>query len=136
MATAQLNVQQQASKTSSSSITRFAGNTSKSSSGTGCVIARGTSVEGHLKSSDNIRLDGELKGTIACEKRVVMGESGKVEGSIYARDADISGFVEGDVQTEKLLTLRMGAHINGNIKAGQIYVEEGAIYNGKCSIGG
>lgn len=134
MATARLEPQKQSAKTISLQSTRNYASSSSANAGRGCVIAEGTTIEGELQSVENIRLDGLLKGSIVCERRLVIGTSGKVEGSAFAKEADISGVVEGDVQTEHLLTLRASARVTGQIRAKQISVEVGAIFSGKLEM--
>ncbi|MEM0995100.1 MAG: polymer-forming cytoskeletal protein [Bacteroidota bacterium] len=101
----------------------------------GCVIASGTTIEGQMNTTENVRLDGRLKGSLACQKRLVVGQKGIVEGSVAALEADISGRVEGDVQVEGLLILRASAKIGGTIKTKAIQIEMGATYDGDCKIG-
>ncbi|NJL76926.1 MAG: polymer-forming cytoskeletal protein [Saprospiraceae bacterium] len=112
-----------------------ASTTTNGGSGTGCVIAAGTFIEGQMKATDNVRLDGTLKGTLSCERRLVIGSGGKVEGTIWANDADVSGIIKGDIHVAGMLTIRNGALIHGSIVAKQWAVEEGGKYIGKCDIG-
>lgn len=108
---------------------------SNTSNSIGCVIASGTSIEGQIQTEENIRLDGILKGSLSCNRRLVIGRSGQIDGSVWAREADISGIIEGDLQVEGLLVLKPGSRIGGKIIAKTIQVESGAIYNGNCKIG-
>lgn len=110
-------------------------NTTTISSAIGCVIADGTRIEGILKTKENIRLDGEITGSIACEQRLVIGMYGRANGTVWAKEADISGTIDGDIEVTQLLVLRRNCVIKGTIKAKAIQVEEGAIYEGKCLIG-
>lgn len=110
-------------------------NASKESSET-CVIAAGTSIEGKFSSSENVRLDGLIKGEVKCSQRLVMGESGKVEGNVRTKDAVIMGSIEGELVAEGSLHLKSTAIIRGTIQAKTMTVDEGAKYVGECKIGG
>lgn len=103
--------------------------------GTNCIVAKGTKIEGNFKSSENVRLDGIIVGELRCDKKVVMGENGRVEGKLIAGDAFIKGTVDGEVAITGTLHLQATAVINGDIAAKAITVEEGAQYNGNCKIG-
>ena len=100
-----------------------------------CVVAKGTVIEGHFKSAQNIRMDGTLVGDVDCEKKFVLGDSGRIEGKLKASSAVIMGHIVGDVRVEGFLQLNSTAHIEGDITAKKMTVEEGARYQGACKIG-
>lgn len=104
--------------------------------GKSCVVSSGTKIEGNFHSKENIRLDGTVSGELICDKKMVLGPQGKVEGNLNAQDAVIMGHVDGDLNVKGLLTLESSSVIIGNIKAGRIQVQEGARYEGTCHIGG
>lgn len=101
-----------------------------------CVISPGSNIEGQFNSKENVRLDGKIVGDVVCENRLVMGESGIVEGTIKANEAVILGTIKGNIEVMSTLYLKASAKINGNITAKLLSVEEGAMYNGECRIGG
>lgn len=109
-------------------------NTSKDSQDT-CVVASGTTVEGKFSASENVRLDGLVKGEVKCSQRLVMGESGKVVGNIQTKDAIVMGNVEGELIVEGTLHLKGTCFIQGTITAKYMVVDEGARYIGECKIG-
>ncbi|MCF8247486.1 MAG: polymer-forming cytoskeletal protein [Saprospiraceae bacterium] len=100
-----------------------------------CVVATGTSIEGKFSSSENVRLDGQIKGEFKCSQRLVMGETGRIEGNIYTKDAIIMGTVEGELIVGGVLHLKNTAVIRGTITAKNMMVDEGAKYIGECKIG-
>ena len=100
-----------------------------------CVISVGTFIEGKFRAAENVRLDGTIKGEIKCDKRLVMGEQGKVEGNRATVDAVVLGKVEGELTASGTLTLKGSAFIKGTITAKFMVVEEGARYYGECNIG-
>jgi len=101
-----------------------------------CVVSQGTKIEGGFTSSENIRLDGRVEGSLHCDSRLVLGRSGSVAGDIHAENAVISGTVEGNVAISGTLQLTNTAKIQGDIKTKFLIVEEGAVYNGQCAVGG
>jgi len=102
---------------------------------TTCIISKGTRIEGQFVSQENVRLDGVIKGEVKCESRLVMGESGKIEGKVRTKDADIHGTIEGEILVFGSLQLRSTARIHGNITATTMSVEEGASWTGECKVG-
>jgi cytoskeletal protein CcmA (bactofilin family) len=104
-------------------------------SGLTCIIAKGTVITGKVITTENIRIDGTIKGELRCDKKVVMDAGGLVEGNIYAGESTIKGKVEGTVTVNNTLHLLDSSFIKGDIKAKKLHVEEGARYDGQCKIG-
>ena len=105
------------------------------SSSANCVVAKGTTIEGLFQSSENVRLDGTVLGDVVCEKKLVLGESGKVEGKVRSNSAVVMGHIIGEINVEGLLHLNGTANIEGDIVAKKMTMDEGARYNGGCKIG-
>ena len=99
------------------------------------IIGAGTQIEGKFSATENVRLDGFVKGEVKCSQRLVMGETGKVDGNIRTKDAIIMGTIEGELVAEGSLHLKGTAHIRGSIIAKYMVVDEGARYIGDCKIG-
>ena len=100
------------------------------------MIGVGTTIEGSISSSENIRFDGILNGDLNTKGKVFVGQSGKVNGEIRCKNCEIEGVVEGKVVVEELLSLRSMSKIFGEIKTGKLAIEPGAIFTGKCDMGG
>jgi cytoskeletal protein CcmA (bactofilin family) len=100
-----------------------------------CVIAKGTVIEGKVITSENMRIDGTIRGEVTCDKRLVMDAGGFIKGSISAATAAIRGRIEGKVIIQETLHLLDSSHIKGEIKARQLKVEEGAKYEGQLNVG-
>jgi cytoskeletal protein CcmA (bactofilin family) len=54
-------------------------------------IVTGTRIEGIISTDSNIRIDGDVKGTITAKGRLVVGATGSIEGEIVCENADIEG---------------------------------------------
>lgn len=99
------------------------------------VLGHGTIIEGNLNSSGDIRIDGVVKGNVKTDSKFVLGDLGRVEGNIEAKNCDISGEVKGDVKTLELLVIKNCGVINGDINTEKLVVESGGKFNGKCQMG-
>ena len=99
-------------------------------------IVEGTVIEGEIKCDSNIRIDGVIKGTITTKGRVVIGPSGKIEGDVVCRNADIEGQLNGKISVNELLSLKATAKINGQVTTGKLSVEPGAVINATVDMGG
>lgn len=104
-------------------------------SGTNQIMA-GTTLTGDVICDGNIRIDGSLKGNLVAKGKVVIGESGFVDGEINCQNADISGTVKAKVTVSELLSLKSSAKLSGDISTNKLAIEPGATFTGACSMGG
>jgi len=100
------------------------------------MISVGTTIEGSINSSENIRFDGNLIGNLNTKGKVFIGQSGTVSGEIRCKNCEIEGMVEGKVVVTELLSLRSMSKVYGEIKTGKLAIEPGATFTGKCDMGG
>ena len=100
------------------------------------MIGVGTTIEGSITSSENIRFDGNLIGNLNTKGKVFVGQTGKVTGEIRCKNCEVEGVVDGKVVVEELLSLRSMSKLYGEIKTGKLAIEPGATFTGKCDMGG
>lgn len=97
------------------------------------VLGANSVMEGTLKSSANIRLDGTFTGTLEITGNVLVGETAKINADIHAKNVSIAGAVRGNVSGKKVQLLRTG-RIWGDIQAQALTTEEGAFIDGKITM--
>ena len=98
-------------------------------------IVEGTHIEGDIKSDSNIRIDGYVKGTISVKGRLVLGPTGKIDGDIKCKNADLEGKLKGTIEGDELLSLKSTAKLQGEISTNKLAIEPGAIFSGNCKMG-
>jgi cytoskeletal protein CcmA (bactofilin family) len=99
------------------------------------LIGAGTIIEGDIRSNGDIRIDGSIHGNVYSKAKVVIGNTGMVEGNINCQNADISGTVKGKSTVNELLFLKASSKMNGDIITGKLVVEVGATFTGSCNMG-
>ncbi|MBL7962850.1 MAG: polymer-forming cytoskeletal protein [Flavobacteriales bacterium] len=99
-------------------------------------IMEGTSIEGEIRSDSNVRIDGRVKGTINVRGRLIVGQTGVVEGDVTCQSSDIEGTVLGKITCQDLLSLKATAKLQGDINTKKLAIEPGAVFTGNCSMGG
>lgn len=97
------------------------------------LIGEGCKVEGNFFIPNFTRIDGIIKGDLTGDSGAIIGVSGKIIGNIVASEVIVYGTVNGNIETHRL-ELKKGSHINGDIMAGNLITEAGAIFNGKCTM--
>lgn len=99
------------------------------------LIARNTRVEGTIKYSGELNIEGFVQGDIFAEDGsssvVKVLEHGRVDGEVCAPEVIINGHVSGDVYTTGQLYLADKAIVDGNVNYNTIEMEKGAQINGK-----
>jgi cytoskeletal protein CcmA (bactofilin family) len=99
-------------------------------------LVQGTKVEGKINAGSDIRIDGELKGSLMCKGRVIIGQSGKIEGDIDCQNAIIEGSFNGNIKVAETLTVKETARIEGEVNTNKLLVQPGAVFNVSCNMGG
>ena len=95
-------------------------------------ISHGTTIRGDLSSSTDIRVDGQVDGTLYSEGKVVVGESAQLSGKLFCTNVDFWGKMDGDFYVKDQLSLKSSAVVNGNIHVRRLQVDMGAQINGTC----
>jgi cytoskeletal protein CcmA (bactofilin family) len=99
------------------------------------IIGQGTVIEGEIRSTGDLRIDGTIIGSVSSKSKVVLGATGQVQGDIACQNADLSGSVKGKTVVSEMLFLKSTARVNGDISAGKLVVEVGASFTGNCNMG-
>lgn len=99
------------------------------------IIGKGTTLEGNVTTSGNIRIEGKLIGAITSKAKLVLWNTAWVKGNIIAQNAEIGGEVQGTIEVGGLLILKHTAIVQGDIITSKLVFEEGAKFNGKCKMG-
>jgi len=79
-------------------------------------------------------VDGEFEGTLITSGKLVVGEKGKLTGTIKVGNAEIQGTVSGDLVVDDLLSIKKSARIEGNVKTKKLAIEPGAVFNATCEM--
>lgn len=99
-------------------------------------IAQGTIFKGEIQSQGSFRVEGTVEGTLITKGKVVIGETGFVNGTIECEYADVEGKFSGNMKVKATLSLKSKAHIEGDIVTDKLSVEPGAIFNATCAMKG
>ncbi len=102
------------------------------------------SIEGRLylgakaNVSGNVRaiscqIEGNVEGKVECSDEVQIGPSGRLHADLLAgKRIFLAGQVFGNVATPGALKLASTCRVDGDVRARNLSMEEGAALNGKC----
>lgn len=100
------------------------------SKSTPSIVSRDLAITGNLKTDGEIQIDGTVDGDVECGT-VIIGEGGRVNGTIVADEVNIRGELRGGV-TAGNVTLAPSARVEGDIVHTRLSVENGAYLDGMC----
>lgn len=97
-------------------------------------LGPGSKITGTVKLDSTGRIEGEVEGEIHA-RDLVIGESAVVKAQITGATVVVHGTVIGDIRATSRLEIRRPAKVKGNISSAVLVIEEGASFEGKCSMG-
>jgi len=105
--------------------------------GTISYLGPGLQIKGEITGNEDLKLDSKVEGLVSIGGfRLTVGPGAHVVADIVAREATISGEVNGDISACDRIEIKKSASIVGNLETGKIMIEEGAYFKGYVEIGG
>jgi cytoskeletal protein CcmA (bactofilin family) len=93
------------------------------------LISPDITIEGGVTGDGELQIDGVVRGDVRVG-RLTVGETGHIEGSIYAEAVEVRGRIVGAV-TAKQVRLYGTSYIDGDITHEQLAMETGAFFQGR-----
>ena len=104
--------------------------------GTSAFLGKGTKIVGKLTFEGSVRIEGQIEGEIAAQDALTIGEGAVVKAKINGTNVVVHGNVTGDISAQTRLELRAPSKVVGNISTPNLVIQEGAIFEGQCSMAG
>ncbi len=100
------------------------------------VIGPEAQLKGEIRGRTNVRVWGEVDGSIEVDGLFWLCSKGKVKEAVSASDMVIEGDVTGSLIATNKVDLRPSARVNGDISAKTLAVAEGSFFEGQISMPG
>lgn len=100
----------------------------------GTLLGKGSVFDGNLSSPESTRIDGTLHGNCDCKAQLIIGTDGVIQGDITAKNVLVSGSVDGNIAAQGKVELLSTCKITGNITSKSLVVDEGAFFDGRCTM--
>jgi cytoskeletal protein CcmA (bactofilin family) len=94
------------------------------------VISKALKITGQLESTEDIHIEGEVEGDVRGGS-VKVGQSAKINGTVYGEEVELSGTVNGKIEARKVV-LTSTAHMSGDVIHQDIRIDSGAYIDGHC----
>lgn len=98
------------------------------------ALTAGSKIIGTVIADSDIRIDGTLEGDLQCKGKVVIGENGRVKGTVVCQNAEVLGQLEGKATVDSTFALRATGTLQGDLKTKTLIVEPNAKFDGTCSM--
>ena len=98
------------------------------------ILGPEVEINGDVKVTGDLLIYGKVYGNISSKGSVNSAKDSLIKGDISAKNASISGTVKGNLEIESKVILGNNSYLTGNLKAAIITIEEGAKFDGMCSM--
>jgi cytoskeletal protein CcmA (bactofilin family) len=99
------------------------------------LIGEGTQIQGELRFTDGLRIDGEVVGDVVAVGEtpsiLVISEKARVTGRVRGGHVIVNGQVNGPIQSDELLELQPQARIVGDVRYEVLEMHQGATIDGE-----
>lgn len=100
------------------------------------VVGPSVKIQGDLNSEGNIKIEGQVAGKVKTSQSLFVVPGAKIMADVLAGNAIIGGEIQGNLKIAGHLILQSTAKILGDISCNVFRVEDGALFTGKCVMGG
>jgi cytoskeletal protein CcmA (bactofilin family) len=99
------------------------------------VLGHQVAITGEIRSREPLTIEGELEGTIDVSgHRLTVAPGGNVRANVKAKEIDVHGFLEGNVEGADIIYIRAGGQFLGEIHAQGIVIEDGGFIRGSVDL--
>ena len=98
------------------------------------IIGPEMEINGNVSVKGDLLIYGTIQGDVKSDSDIISAKDSVVNGNIESKNASISGVVKGSLVIQSKVTLKKDAYLKGDLKASIITLEEGAKFDGMCSM--
>jgi cytoskeletal protein CcmA (bactofilin family) len=102
----------------------------------GGYISATLKIHGDISGDADLYVDGVIEGVVSLgERKLTVGDRGRVAASVQVGEATVRGRVEGDVRAVDRVEVASTGDVDGEIHARRLAVADGARIRGKVYVG-
>jgi len=99
------------------------------------VLGKDVTILGEIRSHEPLTIEGEVEGTIDVAGHLLtIAADGNVRATIRAKEIEVRGSLEGDIDGADKIYIRSGARVVGDIQARGLVIEDGGFIKGKVDL--
>ena len=101
------------------------------------LLGAGSRYEGKLTFEGRARIDGSFEGQIFSGDTLIIGDGAEIRGDIRVGTLIVlGGELWGEVHATELVELHAKSVVHGDIETPQLFIDKGAVFEGKCQMNG
>src|SRR5699024_9424232 len=99
------------------------------------VIDQYSNFDGTYNSARDLRVEGQVKGTIVCKGTLHVAQGATVKAAVEAEAISVAGELEGEINCRGRMELLQTGRVKGEISTQSLVIHEGAVYEGDLEMG-
>ena len=101
----------------------------------GTIIGPGAILDGPLTTKDSTRIDGTVNGNVTISGALIVGQEGKIVGTVSAMNAYVAGEITGNVSAPQgKVEISDTGKVIGDVTCKGIIIDENAVFHGNCEM--
>lgn len=98
------------------------------------VIDRFSRFDGDFVAERDLRVEGNVKGSIECHGTLYIAEGAVVSAKVTAENITVAGDLSGETRCRGKLHLLPTGRVRGRVSTASLVISEGAIYEGELAM--
>lgn len=92
-------------------------------------------IKGDVTGDEDLIIHGHVEGKINLKDyNVIIGQKGKVQANIHAKQIVVEGKLNGDLKGEEKVIIRKTGNVLGNVVSPRVTLEDGAMFKGSIEM--
>ena len=98
------------------------------------VIDQSCEMEGRFRFTGTLIINGKFHGELLSPDTLLIGDAAELEAEVRVGTVIVSGQLTGSIVARERVELRAGARIAGSIVTPALVLEEGVVFDGRCTM--
>ena len=98
------------------------------------VIGASFVVDGEITGSEDVLVQGTVKGRITLNETLVVDASGVVEADVETATVEVAGQLTGNVAASERVELKADSRVQGDLRAPRVLIADGARFKGSIDM--
>lgn len=99
------------------------------------ILSNDVHINGSVRFTNDLLVDGRIEGEITSDGALTVAENAHIKAEVKTKSVVIYGKVHGNIICTDRVDIKASAELVGNVKAGTLSIEPGAIFVGKSEVG-
>ena len=99
------------------------------------ILSNDVHIKGSVRFTNDLLVDGRIEGEISSDGALTVAENAHIKAEVTTKSVVIYGKVHGNVVCSDRVEIKASAEMVGDVKAGTLSIEPGAIFVGKSEVG-